>query len=338
MSKETFNNSSGGIEGRPWIVRPHREHQHEVAHRPWRRAGIGLQWLRHRVRQLRTDWLAFFNQGSAQGWVSWAYVSCSQVAVGPAAAGSCQLTAPTALGIYDLRLLVHDSYTVLASLHITVAPPTPTPIPPLAPSLVSSATTVAPGGTFTTTWATIPNPRPRDWVGFFVPGSVDNWVGRWLYVDCTQVGSSSAAAGSCPMTAPSTPGAYELRLLANDSYTVLASVSVTVTAPTATPTPSVPLSCTVGTTSVARGGPVTVNWANIPNPTPRDWVSFLVQGTAQGWAGHWEYMNCTQVAESSAVTTGSCQLTTPNTPGTYDLRLLANDSYTVLATLSINVT
>lgn len=192
---------------------------------------------------------------------------------------------------------------------------TPTPAP-LSVSLTVSASTVATGGTLTVTWANIPNPTPRDWLAFFTPGSAQGWLGRWLYVDCSQVaGSSGVATGSCQMTAPSAVGTYDLRLLSNDSYTVLASLTITVAVP--------PPSLSARASSVAAGGTLTVTWANIANPTPRDWVAFFIPGSLANWVGHWVYVDCSQA---------------PSTPGTYDLRLLANDSYTVLASTSITVT
>ena len=96
---------------------------------------------------------------------------------------------------------------------------TPTPVLTVTPA------SVVPGGTVTTTWSGIPAPTPGDWIGLYVPGSGNTAYLAWIFVSCSQSPGAALAAGSCPFTIPGglTPGSYELRLYANDTYARLAT-------------------------------------------------------------------------------------------------------------------
>ncbi len=75
----------------------------------------------------------------------------------------------------------------------------------------------------------------------------------------------------------------------------------------------------------ARGNSVTATWTNISNPTSKDWIGLYTPGTADtaNWA--WRY--------TTGARNGDVPFTLPATlpPGTYELRLFANNSYTRLA-------
>jgi hypothetical protein len=47
----------------------------------------------------------------------------------------------------------------------------------------------------------------------------------WIYVSCSKAPSSPLPSGSCPFVVPTSamPATYELRLLANDGFTSLAT-------------------------------------------------------------------------------------------------------------------
>src|SRR5262245_66251631 len=61
-----------------------------------------------------------------------------------------------------------------------------------------------------------------------------------MYVSCSQSPGAARAAGSCPFSLSSalTPGSYELRLLANNGYTQLATSGTSIMSTTATATSS----------------------------------------------------------------------------------------------------
>ena len=89
-------------------------------------------------------------------------------------------------------------------------------------------------GIVTATWSGIPNPTTTDWLGLYAADAADMAFLDWLYVSCSQTPGSAQASGSCPFTVPATvaPGAYQLRLLANNGFTRLAtSNAFTVTSP-----------------------------------------------------------------------------------------------------------
>ncbi len=102
-----------------------------------------------------------------------------------------------------------------------------------SPSLSASLTSVGSRGSVSASWSNVGNPTSMDWIGVYVPGAANSAYGNWVYDDsCTQsAGSTALASGSCTVTMPSTPGTYELRLFANNSYTLLAtSQQITVAA------------------------------------------------------------------------------------------------------------
>ena len=94
-------------------------------------------------------------------------------------------------------------------------------------TLSASPTTVAPGGTITATWSGIATPTARDWIGLYTPGAANTAFIQWMYVSCSQSPSAARASGSCPFVVPGNvaPGTYQLRLLANDGFTLLLATS-----------------------------------------------------------------------------------------------------------------
>jgi hypothetical protein len=91
--------------------------------------------------------------------------------------------------------------------------------------LTVSPATIARGGTITATWSGIAAPAARDWIGLYTPGAANTAFIEWIYVSCSKSPGSARASGSCPFTVPSTvaPGNYQLRLFANDGFSILAT-------------------------------------------------------------------------------------------------------------------
>ena len=81
------------------------------------------------------------------------------------------------------------------------------------------------GGSVTASWSGISTPTAFDWIALYSPGAANTAYIDWIYVSCSQTPGSPAAAGSCAFVVPSTipAGTYELRLLANDQYSVLST-------------------------------------------------------------------------------------------------------------------
>lgn len=84
------------------------------------------------------------------------------------------------------------------------------------------------GGAMVVAWNGIEHPTPTDWVGLYAPGDHKYNFIQWLYVGCSQDACHARAAGTCGLPIPGTvlPGPYELRLYAQDGYTLLATSPV----------------------------------------------------------------------------------------------------------------
>ena len=220
---------------------------------------------------------------------------------------------PTTTGTFTFTVVVTDNGTpaLTASQSVTVTVGTTTTTLSVSPS------SVARGSSVTASWANIATPTTKDWLGVYVPGTPDTHNLAWRY-------TTGAASGNAPFTIPTSlaPGTYELRLFANNGFTRLA------TSPPFTVTASTTTTFSVSPSSVARGGSVTASWANIATPTATDWIGVYVPGTSNTWSLAWRY---TTGAVSSNV---SFTIPASLAPGTYELRLFANNGFTRLATSS----
>lgn len=200
--------------------------------------------------------------------------------------------------------------------------------PQAAATISASPTNIPPGGTVTATWSGIATPSSSDWVGLYVPGTAPTAYLDWIYVSCSKAASAARSAGTCSFVLPASLalGTYELRLFANNGYTELAkSAAFTVAGSSSN------VSLSVAPASVAAGGTVTADWSGIAAPRPRDWIGLYAPGAAATAYIKWIYVSCSKapVAPRSA---GSCPFTLPASlaPGSYELRLLADDGYAQL--------
>ena len=104
---------------------------------------------------------------------------------------------------------------------------TTTPPPSTSVGVAASPATVKPAGALTATWSNVATPTTTDWVALYVVGAPNSAVVAWKY-------TNGAPSGSVTMTVPwgTSPGNFEVRLAANNSYTRLATSSgVTIVAP-----------------------------------------------------------------------------------------------------------
>jgi hypothetical protein len=266
-----------------------------------------------------TDWVGVYTPAGNNGdYLAWAYVNCSHSAGSAAAAGNCAISlAGLSAGTYQLRLLANDGMTDLATSN------------PFAiggsVAISASPSSTTPSGSVTAMWSGIASPTSTDWIGAFTPGSDDTDYVAWAYVSCSHSASAAAASGSCAFAASDLgSGPYEFRLFANDGFSVLAtsgSFNITSSAVvSASPNP------------VASGGSVTATWSGIASPTGTDWVGVYTPASANTAYLRWAYVNCSQTSGAAAAA-GNCAISLSGlSAGTYQLRLLANDGYAVLAT------
>ncbi len=272
------------------------------------------------VNPTSTDWIGVYATGAANtAYQNWLYDdSCLQTSNGSASSGGgCPIQLPSTPGTYELRLLADNGYTLLAtSQTITVN----------AAALTANPTAVSTGGSVTASWSNVGTPSSTDWIGVYATGAANTAYQGWLYDDsCNQTGNgTTTGGGSCPIRLPTTPGTYELRLFSNNGYTLLAtSQTITVNAPT----------LTASATAVGTGGSVTASWSNVGTPTNTDWIGVYATGAANTAYQGWLYDDsCNQTSNGTTTGGGSCPIRLPTTPGTYELRLFANNGYTLLAT------
>jgi hypothetical protein len=102
---------------------------------------------------------------------------------------------------------------------------------PPVPTVITTAT-VEGGGAVGVTVVNGPA-NTTDWVGLFPSGAPDTGYVAWSYLNGTAMPPSSGMSGATlTLTAPQTPGTYNVRLFEKNSFTRLAtSGTVTVQAP-----------------------------------------------------------------------------------------------------------
>src|SRR4029453_6643087 len=140
--------------------------------------------------------------------------------------------------------------------------------------LSATPATLTAGGTVTAAWSGIATPTTTDWIGLYSAGAANTAYIDWMYCSCSKTASTARASGSCPFTVPATlpPGNYELRLLANNGSTSLATrpIVIAVSGPQISATPA----------TLTAGGTVTAAWSGIATPTAWDWIGLYSAGAA----------------------------------------------------------
>ena len=89
---------------------------------------------------------------------------------------------------------------------------------------------------------------------------------------------------------------------------------------------------TASPSSIAPGGTLTATWSGITSPTSTDWIGLYQPGAANTAYIDWIYVSCSKTPGSPQAS-GSCPFVVPASlaPGTYALRLLANDGFSQLS-------
>ena len=173
------------------------------------------------------------------------------------------------------------------------------------PSIAVSATSVPAAAAVIATVANGPGNR-TDWVALYATGG--STYLDWKYLNASQVAPAAGMTGAAvPFTMPATPGTYALRLYTGSTL-LATSATVTVVGPTVA----------VSATTATVGGIVSATVSNGPG-NPRDWLG--VYATGGSTLFDWRYLNGTQTAPATGVSSATVGLTMPNTTGTYVVRL-----------------
>lgn len=208
--------------------------------------------------------------------------------------------------------------------------PIPAPIPVAIPKLATVSTATS-GSNITVTWSGVSSPSPADWVGIFPVGAEVFGYTDYIYTGSgtKSFNTTARSSGTLQMPAPNTPGTYELRLNRNNGGTlVVKSTIFTVTAPAPTPTPT-PSTGTTITASTPVGTSFTLTWSGVTNATAADWVGIFYVG-ATNYLGYF-YTGTGTSSYSSVIRSSGSEPMTISAPGTYELRLCSNNTFTLLA-------
>ncbi len=217
---------------------------------------------------------------------------------------SLPLRVPATAGAYEVRYVLARAGRPIARAALTVTPATAT---------LDAPAEVGGGSVVSVDWT---GPKaPRSWIGIVAAGAApgDYINGAFAYIE--------DAASPLQLTAPGTPGRYEIRLVEGVDGTVLVTRPLHVTATTATIS---------GPASGMAGSPVTIVFS--PAQAPQGSFISIVLPDAEASAyinGSWESI------EGEKAT-----MHLPATPGTYEMRyvLAAPGNAAVLARQTIIVT
>ncbi|PVA06411.1 VWA domain-containing protein [Thalassorhabdomicrobium marinisediminis] len=207
-----------------------------------------------------------------------------------------QLTAPGTPGLYELRYVLEEGRRTVASVQIEVSE---TEVTLTAPAQVTT------GATFDITWSNTIN--PLDFLTIVPMGSDAGTVGN-------HIRARDASEGR--LTAPGTPGLYELRYVLEEGRNTQASVQIEVVAAEVTVT---------APAQVTTGAVFDIGWSETINPL--DFLTIVPKGADAGTVG-----NHIRAREASAG-----RLTAPGTPGFYELRYVQEEGRNTLASARIEV-
>ena len=181
-------------------------------------------------------------------------------------------------------------------------------------STATYSVTAQPSGGFADTVSLSVSGVPNGATGSFSPATIDTAT------------ANSGSTLSVTTTSAVAPGTYTLTISAtNGAITRTTTVTFIVQLP--------PVVLTASPSSVAGGAAVTVAWSNVNSPNRNNWVGLYAAGAANNaYLGGFYDDNCGQSAGTSAVASGSCSFTMPNSNGTFEFRLFASKAATLLAT------
>jgi subtilisin family serine protease/ribosomal protein L35AE/L33A len=281
----------------------------------------------------RADWVAIVPaSGADTAKLDWIYLNGSKTAPASGMANaSLHFTAPSTPGAYNIRLFANDTYEKLAtSATINVGSGPTLTIGDVSVTEGNSGTTTA---TFTVTLSPVNNSQTVTVNYATANGSASTADNDYVAASGTLTFAPSASSQSISVTVngDTTPEANESFAvnLTGATNAILGDGQAigTILNDDAAAGPSV----TVTTPTVAPGGTITFNVANGP-ANPRDWVAIAASSAADTAKLDWVYLNGSKTPPASGMSNASLQFVAPSTPGTYNLRLFANDTYQKLAT------
>lgn len=236
------------------------------------------------------DFIALVKADAAEGTYNGPYEYTSK-------GSPLTLRAPDAPGDYELRyLMANTPYRTLGRRGLIVAG---------ASGSVAVPESVPAGSTFAVAWQG-PN-NTRDFLTIVPAGTKAREYDAYVY---------TSAGNPVELTAPETPGDYEVRYLTGQTYETVAAAAVKVTAVSA--------SLEAPATAPARDA-VTVTWNGPGNAN--DYVILLPAGADNSANGNYAYTRWGR----------EVRIATPAEPGDYELRYLTGNQRLALAARPIRI-
>jgi len=198
----------------------------------------------------QNDYITIVEQGAGEGeYLDYEYTRRGS---------PVEVTAPDAIGSYEVRYVVGQSDRTLASVPIEVT---------AVSAALEAPDTVGAGAGFEVTWTGPDN--QNDYITIVEQGAGE---GEYLDYEYTRRGSP------VEVTAPDAIGSYEVRYVVGQSDRTLASVPIEVTAVSA---------ALKVLNSPVPGGPVEVDWTGPDNQN--DYITIVEQGAEEGAYTDYEY-------------------------------------------------
>lgn len=209
-----------------------------------------------------------------------------------------KLTAPDQPGEYEVRYILGQGDTVIATQKVTVG---------TVSTSISVPSGVAIGAKMSVSWNGPAN--PRDYITFVKAGAAEGTYGRYEYV---------SKGNPIAMTAPDAPGEYEARYLSAQSNKTLARARFVVGSVNASIS---------GPAEITAGERFKVSWKGPDNR--RNFITVVPKGAREGeFSAAYAYT----APQANPVT-----LTAPLEPGDYELRYATAESTFTLARAPLKV-
>ena len=208
-----------------------------------------------------------------------------------------KITAPGKAGEYEVRYILGQGDTVIATQKVTVG---------AVSASVTAPAQIAAGAKLSVSWQGPGN--PRDYLTVVKAGAAEQTWGRYEYI---------SKGNPLTLIAPDAPGEYEVRYLSAQNQT-LARATLTVGAVSGALT---------GPAQVTAGDTFKVSWKGPDNP--RNFITVVKKGAREG-----EYSSSYAYTDPR---NNPVNLLAPLEPGDYELRYSTAESYYTLARAGLKV-
>ena len=280
-----------------------------------------------------TDWIGLYAAGASDtSYLQWRYLNG---ALTPPSTGTSNAALsflmPAVPGDYDFRLYAHNSYERLASSSVVTVPVSSARMAVNGVDAPGAVTVSA--GTPLTVVLTNGPANPSDWVGLFAAAAADTSPIAWSYLDGHATPPAQGlVAATLRFLAPVTPGTYEIRAFAANTFSRLAA--------------SGPLSVTPSQATIAVNGTNPPTSVTVPPASAlaiqvtdgpgnvTDWIGLYGAGGSDASPLAWQYLNGSTSPPAIGLTEASLTMTLPSEAGTFEMRLFVDNGYSRLATSS----